>query len=312
MPESHVLDLSLMIPIGGDAPFLQQCLASLDGEIDRTAASGLTSEVLLILDRPTMATENICDSWAFYHPNTRIVQSRKPGLAQTLNVGIEHARGRFIARLDSDDEILPNRLTAQVSALRNNSGLSLVGGQIVRVFGDRQLSTSRFPTVHDQILSYLLRGHHAVSHSAVMLRREDLVRLGGYWAEGVAEDWDLYLRLSEVGRLANLETSVIRYRFHDQSINSRTATGVREGVALAILNHKERRRSMPISRRPDLTWRKHPIVRLRINRESRMQWLYRRWLRQPRYGLAWGGLGLLAGLFAPTLATRRLVDLFSR
>jgi hypothetical protein len=57
-----------------------------------------------------------------------------------------------------------------------------------------------------------------MAHPAVMFRRNDVEALGGY-REGVPEDWDLWMRLLERGRVANVEQIVIKYRIHRNQLS---------------------------------------------------------------------------------------------
>jgi hypothetical protein len=75
----------------------------------------------------------------------------------------------------------------------------------------------------DALQQELLRGNGAaVCHPAVMIRRDAFERVGGYDTQyRTAQDLDLFLRLGEVGRLANLDSVQLLYRIHTDSTNAR-------------------------------------------------------------------------------------------
>jgi hypothetical protein len=72
---------------------------------------------------------------------------------------------------------------------------------------------------HEEIESELLRGCGSITHPAVVMRLEAVRAVGGYRPEfEYVEDQDLFLRLGERGRLANLETPLLRHRVHLESV----------------------------------------------------------------------------------------------
>ena len=209
-------------------------------------------------------------------PRVRVISRPNRGLAASLNEGIAAARAPFIARMDADDVSAPGRFDAQVEFMAAHPDVVLAGGQIRRVINGVAESSSRFPLDHDTIVAALLRGQHAVCHPAVVMRRSALDRVGGYWDEGVAEDWDLFLRLSEVGDLANLDRHVLDYSFHGGGINASSMVAVRTNIGLAVRNHYRRTcglDTLNVRRyREDLTVPK----RMKIRAESLSLGLYRR------------------------------------
>lgn len=174
----------------------------------------------------------------------RIISRPNKGLAASLNEGIAAATAPFIARMDADDVSMPDRFEAQLDYLAEHPEVVLVGGQIRRIINGEAESASHLPLDHDGIVTALLRGQHALCHPAVMMRRSALDAVGDYWDLGVAEDWDLFLRLSEVGRLANLDQHVLDYAFHGGGINASSMAAVRTNIGLAVRNHHRRSRGL--------------------------------------------------------------------
>jgi hypothetical protein len=112
-------------------------------------------------------------------------------------------------------------------------------------------------------------------HPSVMLRADAVREVGGYWEHGVSEDWDLFLRLAEHGRLANLDRTVLRYRFHDSGINAGSMGRVRRNIRLAVENHR-RRLSGRSELTPEQLWRTiGPIGRFGVRMQTRSLTLYR-------------------------------------
>lgn len=237
----------------------------------------------------------------------RVISRPNKGLSASLNEAIAYASAPFIARMDADDVSMPDRFEAQLRYLADNPDVVMVGGQIRRIIRGEIESTSQLPLEHDEIVAALVRGQHAICHPTVMIRRSALDLVGGYWEHGLAEDWDMYLRLAEVGRIANIDQHVLDYTFSDTSINAKSMLTVRVNIALAVRNHYRRSCGMetlePQAFVNDLT----VPDRMRIRAESLSLGLYRKSLIAGTSNKVAKSV-LLAGAAAswPPFAVRRL------
>jgi glycosyltransferase involved in cell wall biosynthesis len=154
--------------------------------------------------------------------DARIQISSKPnaGYLIRLNEMLDLARGEFIARMDADDVAMPKRFVTQLEFLDAHPEVVAVGSRILAIDGEGD-PIMEFCTAqtHEEIdRAHLeLRGGH-INHPAAMIRTSVIRAVGGYRAElWPAEDVDLWLRLAEVGRLANLPERLLKYRQHLQS-----------------------------------------------------------------------------------------------
>jgi len=147
---------------------------------------------------------------------------RNVGIPRALNTGLQKANGQFVARLDADDIAAVTRLADQVSYLEANPDVVSVGGSM-SVVGkrlgqilDRKPSNSLGPL--------FLRGNQYLS-STVMFRRSCIEDFGLKFDESLpnAQDYDFWLQLSGVGRMAQLSTVLGEYRFHESQETARNA-----------------------------------------------------------------------------------------
>ena len=268
-------------------PFLEQAVTSCLGEMGR-------DDSLLILDNgSTDQTVDWSESVAAADPRARLVRTGAADLPAALNAGLALTETPLVARMDADDLVLPGRFEAQVAAFAADDGLVLCGTQIRRFSGDpaRSRSVSRLPTTHDEIVAALLAGRHAISHPTVMFRRDAAEEVGGYWASGVSEDCDFFLRISRLGRLANLPVCGLAYRFHGGSLNAQRQIDILVGMRYAADTYTLER-----DRVPDLeTYRaallRDPRERRRLRREALGDRWYRdsqvRLLRSPASPTGW-------------------------
>jgi glycosyltransferase involved in cell wall biosynthesis len=201
-------------------------------------------------DRSAAVVEERCGG----DPRLCLFRASHAGLGTWLREGVHRARGEFIARMDADDLCRPERFARQLDFLRRDPACSAVGGAVLLVDPEgRPIRELRTPLAHEEIEVLLLRGRgDAIIHPAVMLRRADLIAAGGYRAETEpAEDLDLYLRLAERGRLANLPDTLLDYRQHLTKVNNRRAGEQRRAIEL-VLSEARRRRGLDPAQGPAL------------------------------------------------------------
>jgi len=179
-------------------------------------------ELLIVNDGSTDGSGDYLDR--LKDRRVRVIHQANGGLSSALNRGIEICRTPLLARMDADDLSLPGRLEKQMQFLQAHPAITVVGTQITNITPRGSIGYSPpLPCRHESIHRHLLAGRHALCHGSLMFRTDALRRIGGYRVEDVGEDMDLYLRLCESCRAANLDQVLYAYRIHPDSINSRSS-----------------------------------------------------------------------------------------
>lgn len=183
---------------------------------------------------------------AFAEMDSRIVlESRNnTGVSLAVNEGLALARGRYIARMDADDVCRPMRFERQLAFLERYPLCAAVGSYAEYMDVDGwPIYVVRRPTEHAGIDGLHLRGiGGAILNPTTMLRTDALRQVGGYRsAFEVGEDLDLFLRLAEVGRLANLPEVLLNYRFNIGSASFRRMKLEFGSVRRAVVEARVRR-----------------------------------------------------------------------
>ena len=102
------------------------------------------------------------------------------GLTKSLNIGIRHAKGQFIARMDADDISLPHRFETQIRYLETHPDYALVGSWAYQIDETgRQQCIIELQVEDHEIRECLIRGNNFV-HGSVMMRRSVILSMGGY------------------------------------------------------------------------------------------------------------------------------------
>jgi hypothetical protein len=116
--------------------------------------------------------------------------------------------------MDQDDEALPHRIRTLVSYMRGKSDTAVAGSYVYHMGRTPQHDhLITLPTEHEDIVRALPTAN-CMYHPSVIMRRTEILKLGGYRPEFKnAEDYDLWLRVGRVYRLANVPIPLLRYRF---------------------------------------------------------------------------------------------------
>jgi glycosyltransferase involved in cell wall biosynthesis len=202
-------------------------------------------ELIAIDDGSTDRSRQILEGFARRDPRVRVVSRPNKGLVATLNEGLALAMAPLIARIDADDLCHPQRFEKQVRALNDDPNLVAVGSCSAAIDEDgNALGNYPTPPSHEEIEREHLRGHSSIHHPSVMFRTEVVRQLGGYRELVPCEDFDLWLRLGEVGRLANLPENLITKRLFPGSIVA-TTLDKRRRVLDRIMREAWERRHLP-------------------------------------------------------------------
>jgi glycosyltransferase involved in cell wall biosynthesis len=182
-------------------------------------------ELLVIDDGSTDSTKKLLES--VDDPRLRLVSNEHNiGLIGTLNRGLELAVGRYIARMDADDISAPERLEKQVRFLEAHPEIHILGSMVnlINEHGKAFGAITGYPKDADEIHRYLLR-ECCLIHPSVMFRRDTVLGAGGYSDSARhAEDYDLWLRLSDHHKIANLPDKLVSYRMHRNQVSIRNLT----------------------------------------------------------------------------------------
>lgn len=152
----------------------------------------------------------------------RLVAQPNGGPSSARNRGIDESRGEFVALLDDDDLWPPDKLAWQVDAMRRHPDAVLVYG-FMESFGLER--PFRWPPPDGPtgwVRRAFLRKNWIRSPGQALIRRSALRAVGGFdatvWS---ADDWDVYLRLAEVGPFVYEHRHALSYRAHADNLSQR-------------------------------------------------------------------------------------------
>jgi len=207
--------VSVLMPVFNAQTYLAEAMDSI---LEQTFTD---FELVCINDGSTDNSLEILRTYRASDPRVHIISRPNTGIVGALNDGLKVVRGDLIARMDADDTCRVDRIEKQVAFLDQNPQCIAVGSWITRTdpYGF-PAGTQTPPLTHDEIDAKLMEADGSVLvHATLIMRRQALVAIGGWdnrynWVE----DLDLFLRLTEHGRVANLPEYLYTYRRHMGSV----------------------------------------------------------------------------------------------
>ncbi|MDX3773640.1 glycosyltransferase [Chromatiaceae bacterium AAb-1] len=200
--------------------YLQQCLASFTQQIHSA------DEIVLVEDGPLSAElEVVIASFITKLPLKQVKLTVNSGLAVALNIGLAECSGDYVARMDTDDVLLPGRFAVQLKFMQQFPEIDLVGcfaTEINEIGNKGRLRT--MPTEHDDIVNSLWS--NPFIHPAVMFKRQKMLDIGGYDTKlRRRQDYELWFRCAKNDfRFANIPQALILYRFLPGTHKKQTVT----------------------------------------------------------------------------------------
>ncbi len=205
-------DFSIILPVRNAAEFLDEAIAS---SLAQTIAD---LELCVIINGSIDASEEIARRWAERDPRVKVLFSPpEHGIVGALNLGWRSAASPILMRMDADDIMAPNRAEVQLALLEQRPDLDAVSGKIdlIEPLGEgmsRYVEWANSLETADQIAAARFI-ECPVIHPSITIRRDALVRHGGYRETPWAEDHELWLRILESGgRIGKVPETILAWR----------------------------------------------------------------------------------------------------
>ena len=141
------------------------------------------------------------------------------GLCNTLNEALEWAQGDYFCVIASDDQMLPEKTSLQISSFKSDT-VGVFGG--VNIINNKnEILSSRVREYSETGFEDILLNKHDLPASSQMFKTDILRQVGGYNPNVKVEDWDLLLRMSKLNKkMVYIPQLLINYRKHDSNISS--------------------------------------------------------------------------------------------
>ncbi|MEZ6090212.1 MAG: glycosyltransferase [Pirellulaceae bacterium] len=217
MPPEYPL-ISVILPVYNAERYVREAVESI---LRQTYQTLELIALIAVDDDSTDSSFEILEELAAADDRLRLFTRPSKACTQALNLGIDLARGDWIARMDADDIAFPQRFEEQLRYLQNHESVVAVGSSVILIDGDGDEIGEQLVNGNPQeIADSILLGMGGLMHPTVMMRTEALKQVGGYREKFQgAEDQDLWLRLNEIGEVTNIPDPLLYYRVHQANFS---------------------------------------------------------------------------------------------
>lgn len=210
MPKAPTISVIMSVLNGED--FLKEAVDSI---LNQTFND---FEFIIINDGSTDRTPEILEEYR--DERIVLIHQENIGLTKSLNKAVSLSKGKYIARQDADDISAVARFQNQIEYLESHPECVAVGtwANVIDAEG-KEINTFRYPERFCEIKE-ALKSYNPIVHGSALVRREALVAVGCYNEKFVyTQDYDLWLRLSEIGELGNLPLELYNHRHFPDCIS---------------------------------------------------------------------------------------------
>ena len=211
----HTPVISVVMPVfNTSAPILSEAVESI-------LKQSFSDFEFLIVDDSSSNTETL--EYLESISDTRVKVIHNPenmGCTKSLNVGFRAASGKYIARMDADDISLPERMATQYAFMESHPDVVVCGSRVAYDMNDTA-PTNRKSDSMDLFRIKLLFVNAGPSHPTAFFRREVLIRNHIEYNEELryAQDYDMWMRISRIGRIYILPDKLLFYRLHSGQVS---------------------------------------------------------------------------------------------
>lgn len=213
--------VTILMPVYNGEKYLKEAIESI---LNQT----FTDFTFLIID--DCSTDKSINIIKFYKDKRIkfLINEKNLGISKTLNVGIENANTKYIARMDQDDISLLNRIEEQVNFMEANSDIGICGTWMMAFNTKNQSSLKKRP-IKNADIKVMLLFQSPIAHPTAMIRRnvfnKNNLRYDASY-DGL-EDYDMWERMSMVTKMENIPKALLLYRLHPDQL-SRTSPSRQE------------------------------------------------------------------------------------
>jgi glycosyltransferase involved in cell wall biosynthesis len=303
--------VSVVIPVYNGARFLSRTLKS------ALAQTYDSLEIIVVDDGSTDQTVSIVEAAAAQDNRVRLFRMQRSGVAAARNFGVRQAQGMWIALLDADDLWHPEKITRQLALMRNSpSEVGLVYCWSIYIDEDDfvMLPAVAKSVAQGRVTMDLAQTNIIENSSSPLIRRSCIAAVGGYdttLKPHGAEDWKLYLALSEICEFAVIPEHLVGYRQWTESLSRRDVAGMARSSELVIRWMTKKWPDIPERLRRQRTYALYVyLAGMALDNGQllrALQYQARAWLARPRTLFERASLNFGIGLMARMIGFRQIV-----
>lgn len=232
------MEISILMPVRNTAAYLAECLHSIIAQEERNW------ELIAVDDHSTDDSYELLCRFAMSEPRIRPFRNPGRGIAPALQLAFQQSRCPLVTRMDSDDVMLPTRLSALKELLLKH-GTGHVATGAVACFTEGKEPGEGYVKYAAWLNDLAANGGHfdqlyrecVIPSPCWMARRDDLAQIGAFTTDVYPEDYDLCFRMYHGGlKVVSTPEILLRWRDHPKR-SSRTLEQYRDNSYLPLKIH---------------------------------------------------------------------------
>lgn len=178
------------------------------------------SEFVLIKDgKLTEELDKVISKYTNIYPQLFKVISLEGniGLGPALRIGVNNCKCEYIARMDSDDYSVPNRIEREFEVFESNPELGIVGSNVSEFIDsiDNVICNVILPENNDDIIKFSKK-RNPFRHPSILFKKEAVLKAGNYREYYLCEDYDMWIRMIMTGcQCHNIQEILVYMRISD-------------------------------------------------------------------------------------------------
>ena len=234
--------VSILLPVYNDEEFISKSVTSV------LKSTYKNFELIIINDGSIDKSLEIIND--FKDPRIKLYDKQNSGLIESLNYGLTKCNSEIIMRMDGDDEISENKIEIQLkSFLNSDSVLHGTGAKIIDN-SSRVLQEISVNEDHKDIINNLRTLNTSMIHPSIMFYKDIILTSGGYDSKfEVAEDYELYYRISRIGKLTNIDLPLLMLRKNEHNISKKRSSTQTLNTLIARTVYSENQELLNVSKK---------------------------------------------------------------
>jgi len=213
-------EISVVMPVYNSEKFLTEAIESILNQTYKNF------ELLIVYDNSSDNSLSIIKKFQENDTRISLISGDKEGISGALNKGIELAKGKYIARMDSDDISISTRFEKQISHMQK-LGLDICGGHSLLIDGNGKINGIGIMPRSHELCGLSMMFMVPFPHPSVMILKSFLMNNSLKYI-GKYEDFDLWTRMFTLGaKFGNIDDIVIHYRQLEISLSTIHLIGAR-------------------------------------------------------------------------------------
>jgi len=210
--------ISVIFPVFDSSRYLEESVSSILNQ------SHSNLELLTIYDQSSDNSLEILKKFQKIDRRVKILFNKTNNLSDALNLGIQHSRADFIARMDADDISEKTRFEFQLKNMIENDS-AICGSHFVTIDKKNNLIDSNIMPLRKGAFVVKLITNVPFAHGSVMFRKKFLkINHLGYSNIGRSEDYQLWVDFYEKGaKFSNVDMFLYRYRIYENSLSLKSS-----------------------------------------------------------------------------------------